>query len=194
MRKEYLKIYEELEKDGSYELAMSKILNEIVVSNKKIDEADKKFKEFEDNYNNYLDMLDSLGIDDEKLELIESLLEKINKYNFIKELIKEVKHNEEIVKQTSNFVLKKNKHTANVLMLISKNPGISHDELASKLNLEKSNLTNALKAIQEYDLISKTKSGRNVHYFLTSNGDKYAEVLKPNMNVLNSQNGFDDEK
>ena len=115
MREEYLKIYEELEKDGSYELAMSKMLNEIVVNNKKIDEVDKKFKEFEDNYNNYLDMLDSLGIDDEKLELIESLLEKINKYNFIKELIKEVKHNEEIVKQTSNFVLKKNKHT--ILMM-----------------------------------------------------------------------------
>lgn len=36
--------------------------------------------------------------------------------------------------------------------------------------------------------------GDNVHYFLTSNGDKYAEILKPNMNALNSQNEFDDEK
>ena len=51
-------------------------------------------------------------------------------------------------------------------------------DLAIKLGLEKSNLTKAINSIEELDLISKTKKGRNVFYFLTSKGKKYDNMIR----------------
>ncbi len=177
MRNNYKNVIENLEKESAYEIAMSRILNEIVIGDKKINEINEEFLKYEEKYVTYLDMLDSLDIDEDELMVIEILLEKIDKYNFIKALISETVNNIKIITELDMTILKKNKHTVNLLTIINKYPGISHNDLATKLELEKSNLTKTINSIEELDLISKTKKGRNVFYFLTSKGKKYDNMI-----------------
>ena len=190
MRTAYNEVLKKIEKESAYEIAMSRMLNEIVVGEKSINKINDEFNEYEEKYVAYLDMLDSLDIDEDELTVIESLLEKIEKYNFIKELINETVNNNKIVGELDNTILKKNKHTINLLAIINKNPGISHDDLARKLGLEKSNLTKAINSIEKLDLISKTKDGRNVFYFLTANGKKYNKLIKKSKSIVEAEYSF----
>lgn len=178
MEKRYEEVLNKIEELNGYELALSRIFNEIILGEKKLSAIENEFLMLNDTYQDYWDMLYSLKIDDEKLEVIKKLFENIFLYENIKEMISETNTKNEIVNEIDSRLLHKNKHTENLLYYIFKNEGITHDSLAEKLQIKKDNLTHTIDSIIKYDLIYKVKDGRINYYYLTKLGMKYYKLIE----------------
>ena len=84
-----------------------------------------------------------------------------------------------------NLKIEKSKYFNETIMIIGDNPGITHGELATKLNTICSNLSGYIKRISEYEppLIEKEISGKYRSYTLTAEGKSfYRKLTNPEYN------------
>ncbi len=174
MNKQILKIKADLETTGEYELTMSRLLNEIVLQNKTPEELINELKAHQRDYCHYLDLLDTLKIDDDTLEVLEVLFDKINTYNIIKTLINQLK-NHNVVISTA----KQNPFFKQVLNEIHKNPSITITSLATAVNIDFVTLIQVLNRASDLDLINCSSYPQDVerYYFLTARGITYIKLL-----------------
>lgn len=88
-------------------------------------------------------------------------------------------------KKVNNLRIENYKYFKETIMIIAETPGITHGELATKLNTICSNLSGYIKRISEYEppLIEKEISGKNRSYTLTAEGKSfYRKLTNPEYN------------
>lgn len=178
MNEQISKIKNELESTGKYDLTLSKLLNEIILQNKSPKKMDAELKAYQVDYDHYRDLLNTLKIDDDTLEVLEMLFDKIDTYNVVKTLINQLK-NHNVVVSTA----KQNPHLKQVLNVIHKYSGISMTSLTATVNndfaIDFATLTQVLNEASNLDLINLSvdeKRGK-IYYFLTARGITYVNLL-----------------
>ncbi len=175
MNEQILKIQDELETTGEYDLTMSRLLNEIILQNNSSEILYEELKSHQDEYIHYLDLLDKLKIDDDLLEILGMLFDKINSYNLIKTLIFQLKHHNEVVSTA-----KQNPCFKQILNEIKNNSGISMTSLATTMNIDFDIFIEALNKAANFDLINCTSyppQDVERYYFLTDRGRTYINLL-----------------
>lgn len=70
-------------------------------------------------------------------------------------------------------------YAPSIVLIIDNSKGryISHGDLADKLKISKSNLSNVIKRLEPYDLFIVEKQGRNKYYRLSSKGYEFYHYL-----------------
>ena len=183
MNEQISKIKDELETTGGYELTMSRLLNEIILQNNSPEILHEELKSYQDEYIHYIDLLDKLKIDDDLLEVLGMLFDKINSYNLIKTLIFQLKHHNEVISTVNQIP-----HFKQVLNEIHKNSGITMTSLNTTVDVDFITLTQILNKASNLDLIiCKSYPPQDVekYYFLTDRGLTY-------INLLNKELGKND--
>lgn len=178
MKKEYQNVLNKLEEMKNYELEMSRLFDELISKTVNATEVKRDVLKLENYYGNLLDLLDALKINDDELDVLNELYKKIDEFALIKELVSLSEKNEKTLNSLNDRIIYKNKHTIYLLKTVYKKPGIEHQKLADKLKMDKTLLSKTLKSIEKYNLFNKVKDGKNVHYFLTPNGEKYYHIVE----------------
>ena len=174
MNEQISKIKNKLEVTGKYDLTLSRLLNEAILQNVSPEKMDAELKAHQVDYDHYRDLLDSLKIDDDILEVLTILFDKINTYDVIKTLINQLKNHNAVISTAKKFP-----YFNQILNAIHKNSGISITSLATILNV-KSTLTPELNEAINLDLINlcvDEERGGEPHYFITARGITYINLL-----------------
>ena len=85
-------------------------------------------------------------------------------------------------KKVNNLRIENYKYFKETIMIIAETPGITHGELAEKLNVSSSNLSESIKRFSEHEppLIEKDNCGKFRSYELTPDGKAfYRKLTKP---------------
>ena len=85
-------------------------------------------------------------------------------------------------KKVNNLRIENYKYFKETIMIIAETPGITHGELAEKLNVSSSNLSESIKKFSEHEppLIEKGSCGKFRSYELTPDGKAfYRKLTKP---------------
>ena len=121
---------------------------------KKIDESylalDEKSKEY---YKGFFDLITSL---------VETKVKDQNKTTLFDECFK------------------KTKYSYTITSILNQEDHLNHSELAEKLNIKNNQLSNIIKIVSSYKLVTSQKIGRNKYYFIMVLGEEFYNYLKDN--------------
>lgn len=81
-------------------------------------------------------------------------------------------------KKDFELLLTKSKHSIEIATILFIKGTLTHDELASALNIKKNNLSNIIRKIEPFDILFIRRIGRNVYYSLNVKGNKFCDFIK----------------
>lgn len=168
------KIGKEIDSSVEFEYAMRHIMDALIVKNKDLNDIRKMLQEYKSKYRHCWELLTSLKLDDDLLEVIKTLCDRIYTYQTVQDLIRQAEDNEKILSASKTL-----KCFNDILKEVHDNPGISEDELFSRLIISPEEFGFTMHRLTGYGLISYSYSYKNEEYsyYLTSTGIKYNKIL-----------------
>ncbi|XMB72253.1 hypothetical protein RJI07_09125 [Mycoplasmatota bacterium WC30] len=84
---------------------------------------------------------------------------------------------------------KKTKYSFTITSILNQEDHLNHSDLAERLRMKKNQLSNIIKIVSAYKLVTSQKIGRKKYYFITSSGEGFNDYLKrkPLLNKLKQE-------